>query len=108
MTLHVIIWCGGVPKARKLAERMQLYEDGHILRIRIWEVAEPVPPSSHRLKYSLFYGRAGERLVLYDNERGKGDHRHYGEHEEPNEFESIESLIGDFVADVRRVRGEGG
>jgi Family of unknown function (DUF6516) len=87
---------------------MRLYEDGHILHIRIWAVAEPVPPSSLRLKYSLFYGRPGERVVLYDNERGKGDHRHYGERKEPYEFLSIEALIADFLADVRRARGEGG
>jgi hypothetical protein len=87
---------------------MRLYEDGHILRIRIWEVDEPVPPSEHRFKYSLFYGRPGERVVLYDNERGKGDHRHYGEREESYEFRGFEALIADFLADVRRVRGEGG
>jgi len=37
----------------------------------------PVLPSMHRLKYSLFYGRPGVREVGYDNERGKGDHRHF-------------------------------
>jgi hypothetical protein len=95
----------GLPKARKFAERMRLYADGHILRIRIWEVAEPVPPSVHRLKYSLFYGQPGARVVLYDNERGKGDHRHYGEVEETYEFQGIERLIADFLADVRRLRG---
>jgi hypothetical protein len=94
-----------VPRARKLAERVRLYEDGHILRIQIWEVEEPVTPSSHRLKYSLFYGRPGERVVLYDNERGKGDHRHCGQREELYEFRSVEALISDFLADVRRLRG---
>jgi len=34
-------------------------------------------PEYPRLKYSLFYGRAGSRIVGYDNERDKGDHRHY-------------------------------
>jgi hypothetical protein len=32
--------------------------------------------------YRLAYVRDGRRLIGYDNERGKGDHRHYGEHEE--------------------------
>jgi hypothetical protein len=44
----------------------------------IWEVASPVIGSAHKLKYSLFYGVNGKRLVGYDNERGKGDHRHIG------------------------------
>jgi hypothetical protein len=65
-----------------------------------------VPPSRHRLKYSLFYGRPGERVVGYDNERGKGDHRHYGDREQRYAFTSIEKLLADFKADVERMRGE--
>jgi len=38
----------------------------------------PVAPSTHELKYSLFYGRPGIREVGYEHERGKGDHRHVG------------------------------
>ena len=97
-----------MPKARKESDSRLLFPDGHILRIWVWEVPEPVPPSEHRFKYSCFYGRPGERLVLYDNERGKGDHRHYGEREEVYEFRSIEALIADFLADIRRLRGERG
>jgi hypothetical protein len=93
-----------VPRARKLFETIQRYEDGHILRILIWDVPSPVPPSEHRFKYSLFYGVTGVREVLYDNERGKGDHRHYGDHEESYRFEGIETLIADFLSDVRRLR----
>lgn len=81
------------------------FDDGAILRMRVWELREPVPPGEHRFKYSLFYGRPGERLVLYDNERGKGDHRHYGDREEPCEFKDVETLRSDFLADVRRLRG---
>ncbi len=47
------------------------YEDGSILEMVIWRVPDPVPPSTHDLKYSLFYGRPGVREVGYDNERGK-------------------------------------
>ncbi len=96
----------GLPKARKESDTTRLFEDGSIMRIRVWEVAEPVPPSEHRFKYSCFYGRPGERVVLYDNERGKGDHRHYGEREEAYTFKDIETLIADFLADVRRERGQ--
>jgi hypothetical protein len=96
-----------VPKARKESDSTLLFDDGHILRIRIWEVAEPVPPSEHRFKYSCFYGRPGQRVILYDNERGKGDHRHYGAFEESYHFKDIETLMADFMADVRRTRGGG-
>ncbi len=70
-------------------------------------VDNPVPPSSHRFKYSFFYGRPGERLVLFDNERGKGDHVHIGEVESRYEFVSVEKLTADFLSEVRRVRSKG-
>jgi hypothetical protein len=97
----------GVAKARKEFDASLLFPDGYFVRMRIWAVPEPVPPSEHRFKYSLFYGRPGERAVLYDNERGKGDHRHYGIREEDYEFKDVDTLIADFVADVRRLRGGG-
>jgi hypothetical protein len=56
----------------------------------------------HGLKYSLFYGRPGEQIIGYDNETGKGDHRHYRRDEERYAFVSLERLIADFEADVRK------
>lgn len=96
-----------MPRARKQAESSVYFPDGYFLRIRIWEVPAPVSPSEHRFKYSCFYGRPGERVILYDNERGKGDHRHYGGREEVYGLRDIETLIADFLADVRKARGEG-
>jgi hypothetical protein len=58
------------------------------------------------VKYSLFYGRPGIREVSYDNERGKGDHRHFRGAETPYTFSSVEQLVVDFWSDVRAVRGE--
>src|ERR1700733_6952473 len=52
------------------------HDDGAIVEMVLWRVPSPVPPSLHEMKYSLFYGRPGVREVGYDNERGKGDHRH--------------------------------
>lgn len=56
----------------------------------------------HGLKYSLFFGRDGERIIAYDNEAGKGDHRHYGDREEPYRFTTMENLIADFWNDVKK------
>ncbi len=53
------------------------YDDGAIVEMVLGRVPAPVPPTTHGFKYSLFYGRPGIREVGYDNERGKGDHRHY-------------------------------
>ena len=84
------------------------YDDGGIVEMVIWRVPVPVHPSRHDLKYSLFYGRPGIREVGYDNERGKGDHRHFSGVETPYHFRSIEQLVADFWSDVRamRVRNE--
>jgi hypothetical protein len=58
-------------KAELLYEQRVDFDDGAILEMVLWHVSSPVPPSAHRLKYSLFYGRPGVREVGYDNERGK-------------------------------------
>ncbi len=93
-------------KAELLFRERIIYDDGAILEMTIWRVPDRVPPSRHFLKYALFYGLPGERLVLYDNERGKGDHRHYGAREETYQFVSIERLVADFKRDVEQLRGE--
>lgn len=79
--------------------------DGTIVEIVVWKLSQADAERPHGLKYRLFYGRAGERLVCYDNERGKGDHRHIGGSEEPYTFVSLEQLIEDFKADVRAAGG---
>ena len=68
----------------------------------IWKLDRPDPDRSHGFKYRLFYGRKGQRIVGYDNEKGKGDHRHYRGREEPYVFTTVGRLIEDFNADVKK------
>ena len=75
--------------------------DGAIVEMAIWRLPEQTRERPHGLKYSLFYGRAGERIVGYDNEVGKGDHRHYRDREESYVFIDVETLVADFLADLR-------
>lgn len=82
-----------------------VFDDGMIQEIVIWRVPQPVPPTTHGFKYRLFYGGQGNRLVGYDNERGKGDHRHFRNTEQPYRFQGWERLIDDFLADVTALRG---
>jgi Family of unknown function (DUF6516) len=57
----------------------------------------------HGLKYRLYYGLTdGTCVVRYDNETGKGDHRHCGVREEPYSFIDVETLVADFWADIMR------
>ena len=72
----------------------------------IWQLAEQDSDRPHGLKYRLFYGYPGNCLVRYDNERGKGDHRHYDDREEAYEWVSVTQLVADFKADIEKLRGE--
>jgi len=92
-------------KAELLFHQRIDYDDGAIVEMVIWRVPSPVAPSLHRLKYSLFYGSAGVREVGYDNERGKGDHKHIHGEEFPYLFSSVEQLVADFWSDVAAIRG---
>jgi hypothetical protein len=70
----------------------------------IWQVPEPVPPSEHRYKYRLVYVVAGERMVGYDNERGKGDHKHLRDAEIAYHFVDVPTLLADFMKDVQEIQ----
>jgi len=93
-------------KAERLLYSREDLGDGTVLELRLWLVPEPVPPSEHRYKYALFYGRPGVLLVLFDNERGKGDHKHIREVETSYTFTTPEALVADFLAAVRAVQAE--
>jgi hypothetical protein len=73
----------------------------------VWVVATPVAGCSHHFKYRLYCGINGVTVVRYDNESGKGDHRHLGKSEQqhPYAFTTQEQLIIDFEADVIRLAG---
>jgi Family of unknown function (DUF6516) len=91
--------------ARLIEYRKLILDDGAIIEIRIWRLPGATRERPHGLKYSLFYGRRGERIIGYDNEAGKGDHRHYRGTEEKYRFTTYEDLIGDFMRDVKEEIG---
>lgn len=74
----------------------------------IWRLSEAVPPSAHRFKYRLAYVAEGRCVLRYDNERGKGGHRHIGGREESYLFSTPEQLMADFEAEVARWNHEHG
>lgn len=88
--------------ARLIENRKLTLDDGSIIQIRIWRLPGVTVERPHGLKYSLFYGRPGERIIGYDNEAGKGDHRHYRGIEENYRFTTYEDLIRDFLNDVTK------
>ena len=79
-------------------------DDGAIVEMVIWSLPQAIAGSRHRFKYRLYFGKDGKRIVGYDNERGKGDHRHFRGREQDYRFVSPDRLIADFLADVENVR----
>ena len=70
------------------------------VEMTVWQVPKPMLPSEHPFKYSLVFIRDNQRVVGYDNERGKGDHKHLGPREVKYTFVDIETLVADFLRDV--------
>ena len=86
--------------SKLISKAKEIRDDGSIVEIVIWELSEPVEPCSHNYKYRLYFGAAGVDRVRYDNERGKGDHRHIDGREEAYAFVTLEVLLDDFQRDV--------
>ena len=86
-------------KARRVRNR-KLVLGKVAIQERIWTVPQAVPGCAHGYKYSLALIVDGKCILRYDNERGKGDHRHFNEVEAPYIFVSIDQLLSDFQHDV--------
>ena len=88
-----------------LHERYQVRDDA-FAEIKIWRVPAPVRGSAHGFRYSLAFVVGGDCVLRYDNEPGKGDHRHMGAVEESYCFTGPERLIADFRRDIEEWRAE--
>jgi len=78
-------------------------EQGNTVEIKPWKVP-PTADKPRGYKYSLVYIVGGERVIGYDNSERKGDHRHYGNVEEPYNFRALHQLAEDFLADVEQFK----
>jgi len=72
----------------------------------VWKVPEPVPGCSHEFKYRLALVAEGVCILRYDNESGKGDHKHIEEVEIAYQFTSLDNLQMDFWNDVKTLRAK--
>ncbi|MHB0952894.1 MAG: toxin-antitoxin system TumE family protein [Allorhizobium sp.] len=87
-------------KARLVRRARYFLRDGIFIEMLIWRVPASIKGSAHHFKYSLALVADGNCVLRYDNEAGKGDHRHLGDKEIPYEFKSMDVLIADFQVDV--------
>jgi len=88
-------------KARSLIDRRIVIGPSIFAELVLWELPTPVRGSNHPYKYRLALISSSVCVLRYDNEAGKGDHRHRGEREDAYLFENIDRLVEDFLADVR-------
>ncbi len=102
MTLTLGVGIIAIMKAACILNKRVADADGGFAEYVVWLLAEPLPPSGHPYKYRLAYVRDRECVVRYENERGKGDHRHYGGKERLYTFSTPQKLIADFEADIVR------
>jgi Family of unknown function (DUF6516) len=82
-----------------LSERHTISEIAFV-ELVVWRLPLPLPGSCHSFKYRLALVVSGTCVLRYDNEAGKGDHKHVGQDEIPYDFTSAKALIVDFWNDV--------
>jgi len=88
-------------QATQLLKSREVLDDISFVERVVWLLPSPAKGSSHALKYRLAYVEGGVCVVRYDNEAGKGDHRHIGAQEWPYTFTTPEQLLADFWQDVQ-------
>ena len=93
-------------KAFQLLDSRIAYSEEAFAQLMIRQLPKPVPSSRHRYKYRLAYVVSGHCVLRYDNEAGKGDHRHRGKSESVYLFVSVEKLLADFKKDIARWNDE--
>lgn len=89
-------------KAELLKHHHQRLSNGGLIEMKIWKLPCPVPPCEHAFKYRLVYVLEGIRMVGFDNERGKGDHKHLDGKQYAYRFVSIDQLLDDFLSEIER------
>ena len=81
-----------------------ILSDRAFAEITIWKLSNPLEGSAHLYKYRLAHVVDEACVLRFDNESGKGDHKHLNEIEVPYRFTDLETLQADFWAEVNRRR----
>jgi len=93
-------------KAVKLIYTRIIYSELAFAELVLWRLPKPMVGSYHKFKYRLAYIVRGECVLRYDNELGKGDHRHFNGNENTYIFTTPDRSIADFQNDIERWNNE--
>jgi hypothetical protein len=86
--------------ARLLLDEIYPLSELLVAELVAWELPRQLPGSAHRFKYRFALIAAGVCVLRYDNEAGKGDHRHVGRRQFAYRFTDMDELAVDFWKDV--------
>jgi hypothetical protein len=89
-------------KAELLLDERHVLDAHKFVEIVIWRLPRPTLGSKHRFKYRLALVVDGVCVLRYDNEAGKGDHRHANNAQRSYAFSDTDTLLVDFWSDVER------
>ena len=82
------------------------YSETAFAELVLWQLPAPLPGSTHSYKYRLGYVVNGVCAVRYDNESGKGDHKHLRSKETRYAFDTVDELLASFQRDIERIDRE--
>lgn len=93
-------------KATELLRRRIPYTEVAFAELVLWQLPAPLPGSTHSYKYRLAYVVGGVCVLRYDNESGRGDHRHFRGKESRFDFDGVDKRLASFQRDIERINRE--
>lgn len=93
-------------KAQLLIKERLSQAENSFVELVLWRLPVSVANSDHTFKYRLAFVVDGVCVLRYDNEAGKGDHKHVGSVQTAYVFESPRQLLDDFWHDVELWRAQ--
>ena len=106
MTTSIIVVTLNNMKATELLRRRVPYSESAFAELVLWQLPAPLTGSAHAFKYRLAYVVNGVCVLRYDNESGKGDHRHLRGKESLYAFDGVDKLLASFQRDIERINRE--
>lgn len=95
-------------RATEIFRRKVTYEDQWLIEAVIWKVpVSPHYPEGVRYRLAAIPPGRSRPVILYDNHRGKGHHRHVLGRQYNYAFVDVSRLRKDFESDVKRVKSGG-
>jgi len=92
--------------ARLLLRERVIVGESRFADLVIWQLPGSAAGSNHGFKYRLAFIVDQVCVLRFDNEAGKGDHKHVGEQQVAYAFTSLEKLVADFWSEVEAWRSK--